>query len=195
MKTLNTQPAWLIAAEEEPSPLLPHMSELIVGLVAFAILFFFLKAKVFPLFERTYAERASAIEGGIKQAEKQQAEAERLLEEYRSQLAEARNEAARIREDAKQQGDAIIAQMREQAEAEAERISERAHAQMMAEREQVVRSLHEEVGSLATNLASRVVGESLDDDTRSQRVVERFLAELESAQASDAEISSGGGSR
>ena len=178
-------PAMLLAAAEEgePSPLMPHLSELIVGLVAFTLLFFFLRAKVFPLFEKTYAERSEAIEGGIRRAEEAQAEAQRALEQYRSQLADARGEAARIREDAKVQGAAILAEMRQTAQAEAARITERAQTQLAAEREQVVRSLRAEVGTLATQLAERVVGESLADDARAGRVVERFLAELESEQA------------
>jgi F-type H+-transporting ATPase subunit b len=178
-------PAVVLAAAEEgePSPLMPHLSELIVGLVAFTLLFFFLRARVFPLFEKTYAERSEAIEGGIRRAEEAQAEAQRALEQYRSQLADARGEAARIREDAKVQGAAILAEMRQTAQAEAARITERAQTQLAAEREQVVRSLRAEVGTLATQLAERVVGESLADDARAGRVVERFLAELESEQA------------
>ena len=184
----------LAAAEEgEPSPLMPHLSELIVGLVAFALLFFFLRAKVFPLFEKTYAERREAIEGGITRAEEAQAEAQRALEQYRSQLADARGEAARIREDAKAQGAAILAEMRQTAQAEAARITERAQAQLAAEREQVVRSLRAEVGTLATQLAERVVGESLADDARAGRVVERFLAELESEQAAGSTTGPGSG--
>jgi F-type H+-transporting ATPase subunit b len=177
-------PAVVLAAAEEgePSPLMPHLSELIVGLVAFTLLFFFLRARVFPLFEKTYAERSEAIEGGIRRAEEAQAEAQRALEQYRSQLADARGEAARIREDAKVQGAAILAEMRQTAQAEAARITERAQTQLAAEREQVVRSLRAEVGTLATQLAERVVGESLADDARAGRVVERFLAELESEQ-------------
>lgn len=178
--------ASVLAAEDGPSPLLPHTSELIVGLVAFALLFFFLRAKVYPIFERTYAERAAAIQGGAAKAEEAQAEANRLLEEYRAQLADARGEAARIREDAKQQGAAIVAQARQDAEAEAKRVAARAEAQLQAEREQVLRELRGEVGTLATTLAGKVVGESLQDDDRSRRVVERFLADLETAQASDA---------
>ncbi len=177
-------PTALLAAEaggEPPSPLVPHLGELIVGIIAFALLFFFLRSKVFPIFERTYAERSEAIEGGIKRAEEAQAEAQRALEQYRAQLADARGEAARIREDAKAQGAIILAEMRASAQAESTRIAERAHAQMAAEREQVVRSLRAEVGTLATQLAERVVGESLADDARSQRVVERFLAELETS--------------
>ncbi len=163
---------------------MPHLSELIVGLVAFALLFFFLSRTVFPMFEKTYAERTAAIEGGMKQAEEAQAEAQQALEEYRRQLADARGEASRIREEARTQGTAILAEMRDNAQAESDRITARAHAQIAAEREQVVRSLRAEVGTLATELAGRVVGESLEDDARSQRVVERFLAELETSEAS-----------
>ena len=184
MSGLIASAALLAQEAEEPSPLMPHLSELIVGLVAFALLFFFLSRTVFPMFEKTYAERTAAIEGGMKQAEQAQAEAQQALEEYRRQLADARGEASRIREEARVQGAAILAEMRANAQAESERIAARAHAQIAAEREQVVRSLRAEVGTLATQLASRVVGESLEDDARSQRVVERFLAELESIQAS-----------
>ncbi|SDT49990.1 ATP synthase F0 subcomplex B subunit [Jiangella sp. DSM 45060] len=183
---LSMAPIAVIAAEDGPDPLMPHTSELIVGLVAFALLFFFLRAKVYPIFEKTYAERAAAIQGGAAKAEEAQAEAQRLLEEYRAQLADARSEAARIREDAKQQGAAIVAQAREDAETEAKRVAARAEAQLQAEREQVLRELRGEVGTLATTLAGKVVGESLQDDDRSRRVVERFLADLETAQASDA---------
>lgn len=180
MSILTTQLAALAAQDDHaPSPLMPHLSELIIGLVAFAVLFFLIRKYVAPMFERTYAERTSAIEGGLKQAEEAQAEAQRTLEEYRSQLAEAREEAARIRADAQRQGAEIIAEMRADAEAQAERIIARTQVQLASEREQVVRSLRTEVGALATDLAGRVVGESLEDDARAQRVVERFLADLE----------------
>ena len=184
MMTLTAQSVLLAA--EEPSPLLPHMSELIIGLVAFGVLFYFLRKYVLPVFERTYAERTAAIEGGIKQAEQAQAEAQQALEKYRAQLADAREEAARIRSEAQRQGAEIVAQMRADAEEQAERIIARSQAQVASEREQVVRSLRAEVGALATELASRVIGESLDDDARAQRVVERFLADLESADGATA---------
>jgi F-type H+-transporting ATPase subunit b len=173
-----------IAAGEEPDPLMPHMSELIVGSVAFALLFFFLKKFVWPMFEQTYQERTEKIKGGLEQAESAQVEAQQALEQYRSQLAEAREEAARIRADAQRQGQEILAEMKAEAQAEANRILERANTQISAERDQALRSLRSEVGTLATDLAGRVVGESLTDEERASRVVERFLVELESADAS-----------
>ena len=170
----------VLAAEEgEPNPLLPHLSELIVGAVAFALLLFFLQKKVFPVFEKTFADRRDAIEGGMERAKEAEDEAKETLAQYREQLADARHEAARLREDAREQGAQIIAEMREQAQAEARRLTEQAHQQIEADRVQAVNSLRTQVGTLATDLAGRIVGESLEDDARQRRVVDRFLAELE----------------
>ena len=173
----------LLAAEEEPNPLLPHLSEIIVGLVAFVLLLWFLQKKVFPVFEKTFAERRDAIEGGMERAKEAEEEAKETLAQYREQLADARHEAARLREDAREQGAAIIAEMREQAQAEARRLTEQAHQQIEADRVQAVTSLRTQVGTLATDLAGRIVGESLEDDARQRRVVDRFLDELEQAEA------------
>jgi len=170
------------AAGEEPNPLIPHPVEIVLSIVVFAILFFLVKKFVVPNFEATYAERTKAIEGGLAAAETKQAEADAKLAELESQLAEARHEAARIREEAREQGAQIVTEMREQAQAEASRIVEHGKAQIEAERQAAVASLRSEVGGLATGLAGRIVGESLDDDERSSRVVERFLADLEAGQ-------------
>lgn len=161
------------------NPLLPAWAEIIAGLVFAGILWFLISRYVTPRFEATYAARAEAIQGGIEKAEHAQAEAQAALEEYRRQLADARGEAARIREDAKNQGAQIVTEMRAQAQAESERIITHAQTQMEAERNQVVTQLRAELGGLATDLAGRIVGESLSDDERARRTVDRFLAELE----------------
>ncbi len=169
----------IVLAAEELNPLVPHPVEIVLSLVVFGLLFFAIKKWVVPNFEKTFAERTSAIEGGLQAAETKQAEADAKLAELNQQLSEARHEAARIREEAREQGATIVAEMRDQAQAEAARIVEHAHAQIEAERQQAVTSLRTEVGALATSLAGRIVGESLDDDARQNRVVERFLADLE----------------
>lgn len=169
----------VLAAEGEPNPLLPHTSELIVGVIAFVLLFLFLRAKVFPVFEKAFAERRDAIEGGMERAKTAEEEAKETLAQYREQLADARHEAARLREDAREQGAAIIAEMREQAQADARRLTDQAHAQIESDKSQALISLRTQVGTLATDLAGRIVGESLTDDERQRRVVDRFLAELE----------------
>jgi F-type H+-transporting ATPase subunit b len=173
---------WILAAGEgghEPSPLAVEWVEVILALVVFGLLFFAVKRFVVPNFEKTFADRTAAIEGGLQAAETKQAEADAKLAELEQQLGEARHEAARIREEAREQGAAIVAEMREQAQTEAARIVEHAHTQIEAERQQAVTSLRSEVGSLATSLAGRIVGESLEDEARQRRVVERFLADLE----------------
>jgi F-type H+-transporting ATPase subunit b len=169
-------PAWV------EYPVLPHLGELIFGIVAFVILYVVVARKVVPRLEALFAERADAIEGAMARAEEAQAQAAATLENYESQLAEARQEAGRIREEARAQGVAIIAEMREQAQTEASRITTGAQQQIEAERQQAVVQLRAEVGRLAVDLASRIVGESLADEARQSRVVERFLDELEGSE-------------
>jgi F-type H+-transporting ATPase subunit b len=168
------------AAADGPNPLAFSWPEFLIALIIFGILFFAIKKFVVPNFEKTFAERTSAIEGGLEAAETKQAEADAKLAELEQQLAEARHEAARIREEAREQGAQIVAEMREQAQTESARIVEHGKAQIEAERQAAVTSLRAEVGGLATGLAGRIVGESLEDHVRQNGVVERFLAELES---------------
>ena len=174
------------SAGTEESPLAVHPVEVVLALAVFGLLFLAIKKWVTPSFEKTFAQRTAAIEGGLKAAETKQAEADAKLAQLENQLSEARHEAARIREEAREQGAAIVAEMREQAQAESARIVEHGKTQLEAERQHAVTSLRAEVGSLATGLAGRIVGEALDDEVRQSRVVERFLSELENATASDA---------
>jgi F-type H+-transporting ATPase subunit b len=168
----------LLAASEQ-NPLIPNLTELIVGLITFGIIFFALWKVLIPRLNQTLEERTDKIEGGLQRAEEAQSEASATLAKYREQLAEARHEAARLREEAREQGAQIIAEMREQAQAEARRLVDAAHAQIEADRQQALQSLRAEVGGLAVDLASRVVGESLTDEARQRRTVERFLDELD----------------
>jgi F-type H+-transporting ATPase subunit b len=179
-----------LAKAEDINPLLPHVVEIALSLVVFGLLLFAVWKFVTPRFEQIYAERTHAIEGGLAAAETKQAEAAALMADLEQQLADARHEAARIREEAREQGAQIIAEMRDQAQADAARIVEHGKTQIEAERQQAVTSLRAEVGALATSLAGRIVGESLEDDDRSARVVERFLVDLETIEASQA---AGGG--
>ena len=170
----------------EENPLMPVWVEVIFSLVVFLLLLYAFYKWVIPNFEKTFSERTNAIEGGLKAAETKQAEADAKLAELERQLSDARHEAARIREDAREQGAAIVSEMREQAQAEAARIVEHGKSQIEAERQQAVASLRAEVGTLATGLAGRIVGESLEDEARQSRVVERFLAELATSDAGSA---------
>ncbi len=161
------------------NPLLPSWPEFIMGTILFVLVFGVLSKMALPRIQQTLAQRTELIEGGLARADEAQAEANQLLDQYREQLAEARHEAARLREEAREQGAQIIAEMREQAQVEARRVTEAAQAQIQAERQQALNALRAEVGTLAVELASRIVGESLTEEARQRRLVDRFLGELE----------------
>src|SRR3984957_13030309 len=171
----------MLLADSTQNPLIPTGSELILGIVCFVIVFGILGKMLLPRITKTLNEREDAIQGGINRADEAQAEAQAVLNQYRAQLDDAKHEAARMREEAREAGAQIIAEMRERAEAEARRLTEAAQSQIEADRQQALTSLRSEVGTLATELASRIVGESLTDVARPTRVVGRFLDELDSA--------------
>ncbi len=168
-----------ILAAESANPLLPPVGEIIIGLIAFAIVFFVMAKFVAPAFEKAFRARRDAIEGGIERAEAMQAEAKAALDQYRAQLAEARNEAAQIRDAARAEGQQILEELRTQAQEESARIVARGEEQLATQRQQVVNELRGQIGTLAVDLAGRVVGESLAEDARRRGTVDRFLAELD----------------
>src|SRR3712207_5916297 len=175
----------VLAATEAHNPLIPPWGEIIVGLIAFGIVFFVFAKFVAPRFEQVFQARRDAIEGGIERAEAMQAEAKAALEQYRAQLAEARTEAAQIRDAARAEGQQIIEELRTQAQEESARIVARGEEQLTAQRQQVVNELRGQIGALAVDLAGRIVGESLAEDARRSGTVDRFLDQLESMAAGD----------
>jgi F-type H+-transporting ATPase subunit b len=158
----------------------------LVELVAFAIIVFILFRYVVPPINKAMTARQEAIRQEFADAEEAKAKAEQAESEFKSQIADARKEAARIRDEAREQGKDIVNEAKDQAHVEAQRIKDQAQAQIAAERQQALASLRAEVGTLATSLAGRIVGESLEDDERSARVVDRFLADLETLKTSEA---------
>ncbi|WP_288784315.1 F0F1 ATP synthase subunit B [uncultured Microbacterium sp.] len=169
------------AAEEgaAQNPLIPAWYDIIWSALCFVIILFVFWKVALPKMKALLDERSAAIEGNIAKADEAQRKAEAALEEYTAQLAEARKEAGEIREAAREDGKKIIAEAREIASAEAARLIATAHTQIEAERQSALVSLRSEVGTLALDLASGVIGESLSDDAKAKRVVDRFLAELE----------------
>jgi len=168
-----------LAAEGKENPLVPPWPELVIGLIAFVIVFGFLAKKLLPNINKVLDERREAIEGGMEKAEAAQTEAQSLLEQYKAQLAEARHEAARLRQEATEQGTALIQEMRAEGQRQREEIIAAGHAQIEADRKAAAHSLRQDVGKLATDLAGKLVGESLEDHARQSRTIDRFLGELE----------------
>ena len=172
--------ALLLAAEgEATNPLLPAIYDIVWSIIPFALVLLLFWRVVLPRLQKTLDERSEAIEGGIAQAENAQAEAKEALEKYNALLADARAEAASIRDQARSEGTQILQEMKTNAQAEADRIAQSAQAQIEAERHQAVLSLRKEVGNLALDLASAVVQERLSEDAKAASVVDKLLADLD----------------
>lgn len=169
----------ILAAEEVQNPLVPPIPELVIGLIAFVIVFGILAKKLLPNINKVLEERREAIEGGMEKAEAAKTEAQSVLEQYKAQLAEARHEAARLRQDAQEQGATLIAEMRAEGQRQREEIVAAGHTQIEADRKAAAQALRQDVGQLATELAGKLVGESLEDHARQSRTIDRFLDELD----------------
>ena len=173
--------AYLLAQEatqeESRNPILPAANELIWGAVAFFILLFLMYRTVWPGVTKAYQDRRANIEGKLEQAEKDRDEAEELLEKYRERLAAAEDETQRILEEARANAERVRRDLRAKAEAEAGRELERARQAIRSERDQAIRQLRTEVGTLAVELATRVVGDSLDRE-RQLRLVDQYIDQL-----------------
>lgn len=174
-------PASLFVAESQ-NPLLPATYDIVWSAVAFIIILVAFWKVFLPKVQVMLDARAEAIEGNIAKADEAQAKAEAALQEYTAQLASARQEAGEIRDAARADGAKIVSKAKEDATAEQARITQTAQAQIEAERQSAVVSLRKDVGSLAIDLASSVVGESLNDDQKASALVDRFLAELEASE-------------
>jgi F-type H+-transporting ATPase subunit b len=171
-----------LAASDEPNPLGFNFAELILVLIVFGLLYYLVRKYAVPQFEKTFELRRDAIEGGIARAEEAQAEAARLLEQYNAQLAEARTEAAQIREGARAEAQRIVEELRTQAQEESARIVSRGAEQLAAQRSQVVRELRGEIGTLAVELSEKIIGQKLSDDRSISNTVDAFLADIERQQ-------------
>ena len=165
--------------EPMPSVLAVPIVELVAGGLAFLIVFGLLGKFALPKIKETLDERADAIEGGLQRAEEAQTQAQQLLEEYKAQLAQAREEAASIRTQAQADRSAIVEEARNEARQAAAQVTASAEAQMAADRAQAMSTLTRQVGELSVELASKVVGESLTDDGRVRATVDAFLDDLE----------------
>ena len=159
--------------------LLPPTNELIAGIIAFAVVFFFIWRWAVPAINRSLEQRQAAIAGQIEQAEKAKAEAESLRSDYRAQLDQAKAEANRIIDEARETADQMRTDMVAKAEAEAEQIREKAREESSAEKARALAEARTQVGNISVDLAEKIVGESLDSESH-QSLIDRYLADLES---------------
>jgi F-type H+-transporting ATPase subunit b len=163
----------------DANPVVPDWQELVFGAVAFFIVITFLWVKVFPNIRRILQERTEAIEGGLTKAENAQAEAERLRLDFTAKLAESRHEAAEVRAKAQAEGAALVDKAREEGNKQRESIVAAGHAQLTADRNSAIAVLRSDLGKLAVELADKIVGERATDAALQERIVDRFLDDLD----------------
>ena len=184
---MNDSLVTLLAAEggeevEGSQILLPAIYDIVWSAVSFAIIFFLFWRFVWPQMAKALDARSEGIEQKLEQAENDRAEAAALLEQYRVQLADARSEAARLRADGQAQRASIVAEARTEAEQAARTVNEQAQARIASDTSAAKASLSREVGVLASGLAERIIGESLDAE-RTSATIDRFISELETSSA------------
>ncbi|MDT4946306.1 MAG: F-type H+-transporting ATPase subunit b [Pseudonocardiales bacterium] len=185
MTSIHLAAGRFVAQTENVNPLVPKLPEIILVLIVFGALWYLIAKFVAPRFEESFAQRRDAIEGGIARAEAAQAEAQAALQQYRRQLAEARGEAAQIRENARAEAQRIVEELRAQAQEESARIIARGEEQLASQRGAVVRELRGEIGTLAVELSEKIVNQRLADDAQVSATVDAFLADLEQRDAAD----------
>jgi F-type H+-transporting ATPase subunit b len=168
----------LLAAEaSDKENLYPHAAELVVGAVAFAVIFFFMWKWVIPRVNTMLEERRQKIQGELERAEATRSEADHILEEYRTQLAGAREEAGRIIEETRKTAEQLRKDMLGRAEQESQGIVARAQDEIRAERDRVFQELRSQIGEISVELAARIVGESLDEAAH-QRLIDEYIDQV-----------------
>jgi F-type H+-transporting ATPase subunit b len=174
----------MLLAQAEPedkfTPVAPVVGELIAAAVFFVILFVIIAKVALPKLNATLAAREQALAGQLTQAETTRGEADQVLADYRARLADAQSEANRIIEEGRRTGETIVADARTRAEAEAQALVTRAQADIQSERDRALGTLRAELASLSIDLASKVVGKSLDSEAQ-RSLVDTYIDQLTSA--------------
>ena len=174
----------VLAQEEDESSsnvdlVLPETAELMAGIIAFSIVFFFIWKWAWPTINKTLEQRQAAMTGRIQEADRTKAEAESLLADYKSQLSEAKTEGNRIIEDARVTAEQMKSDLLLKAESEADNIRGKAREDAASEKSRALADARSQVGDISVDLAGKIVGESLDAEAH-QALIDRYLADLES---------------
>ena len=175
--------AELDECQEAPNPLLPETNELIWGAVGFIVVFFFVWKLGLPAIKDGMNARAERIRSDLDAAESQRTEAETILADYRAQLADARNESARIIEEARQQADSLKRDQEARLQTELAEMRQRATAEIEAAKTTAISDLRGEVAQLAIGAAEVVVKRNLDQQSQVQ-LIEDYINQVSEQQRS-----------
>jgi F-type H+-transporting ATPase subunit b len=171
--------SFVLAAGTELNPILSTWQEIVFAVIGFALVCFVLMRFVRPMLEKAFAARVEEIEGGIRHAEEAQTEADRLRQLHRAKLAGVRVEAARLRDQARADAEAVRQDVLARTREESDRIIAAGRDQLAARRRRIAQELRSEVGNLVVDLAGMIVVEALADEARGRRAVGRFIDGLD----------------
>ncbi len=164
-------------APQSKNPILPSTPEIVWGVFSFVLLFIILAKFAFPAVNQMMQARTEKIRNNIDEADKIRSEAEQILADYQRQLADARNEANRIIEEARQAADQLRKDMVRRADEEVAALRQRNAAELQMAQERAISQLQSQVRDLALELAEKVVGANLDRE-RNLALVDQYIAEL-----------------
>ncbi|MCI2241688.1 F0F1 ATP synthase subunit B [Adlercreutzia faecimuris] len=173
------------AADEQAggiAQILPDMIEFIPMLVAFIILWIILAKFGWPMFNGMLEKRENTIREALRKSEEAQIESERVLQEYKQQLADAKAQAAQIISDARATGEAVKADISAKAQSEAEDMIAKARVAIEAEKKQAVADLQGSVVDISVDVAAKLIGEDLTEGEH-RKIIERYVSEAGSFNA------------
>lgn len=145
--------------------------------VAFLILFFVLYKLAFPMIIKMLDARTARIRESLEKAEETKVEAERLFEDYKKQMAEARSESAKVIEQGRKVAETMKEEIVAKANEEAAGVVAKAHEAMQAEKRAAVAELQSEVAQLSVAVASKLIGAQLSADDHA-KLIEQYVAEV-----------------
>lgn len=163
--------------QKAPNPILPPMSELVWGTLAFLVVLGGLGKFAIPALKKTMAGRTAKIQGDLDAAAKAKVDAEAEAASYRSKIGDAKAEGDKIIDEARAQAEVVRRDTIARAEAEAAEIRRKATEDAAAQSARLKGELEGHVKRLSVDLAEKVVGANLNRDTNAA-LVDKYIAEL-----------------
>ena len=173
----TTETAETHGEDEAHNPILPETAELVYAAISFIILFALMYKFAFPMVSGAMSDRTQRIRDNLDEAERTKNDAQRVLEEYQLQLADAKNESARIIEEARQTAEQMRRDLMVRAEAEVNELRDRTRSEIEAAQQRAIADLRTQVSELAIGAAEVVVQRNLDRDTN-RALVERYIEQV-----------------
>lgn len=166
--------------QEAPSPIIPETKEIVWGSISFLAVLFLMMKFAYPALKKGMDARTEKIRGNLDDAERVKAEAATVLEDYKRQLADARNESNRIIEEARQTAEQLRRDLMQRAEAEVAELRQKTRDDISAAQERAMADLQSRVGDMAIELAEKVVEANLDRDAN-MRLIDSYIAQVGSS--------------